>query len=128
MEYGIVVAGEYEGDGLGVGFVKSRKAPKKVIEQELEMHDEAEFRGIDLVNIIVDDSSGADVDRFCIDNLVEWMEKKMIDVLVVNDIHDITKDQDDLVEFILKAFELDVRIISLNDDGQLVYLVPEGEV
>lgn len=127
MKFNILFSEEYDGKGNGVGFIKSRKAPAKIAEMEADLEREAEAKGIQMMHVITDPSSGVDVDRFSIDNLAEWLERDYINVLVVYSIYDITKDYDDLVEFMFMAIEQGVTVVSIDEDFQMLELIPKLE-
>ena len=104
---------EWSIDYLGVGFIKSRKSEVAVSDMQDKMEAIAYSKRIELANIIVDNTSGISVDRELIDELVGWMEKDCISVLVVRSIYDITKNVDDLISFIKIAQSLGVVIYSI---------------
>lgn len=97
----------------GVGFIKSRKSEDKVMDMSEAMREYAGHFNLELKEIIVDRSSGLDIDREPLDELAEWMEEENIEVVILRSIFDITKDQDDLREFLKRAYELDVTIFSM---------------
>lgn len=97
----------------GVGFIKSRKSNKKIVGMAKDMAEESRKYNIDLQGVLVDDSSGRDVDRQEIDTLVSLMEKGYIEVIVVCSIFDITKDVDDLMHFIDIAHRNKVMLFSV---------------
>lgn len=105
---------EWSIEYLGVGFIKSRKSEIVISEMQDKMKTIAYSKGVELANIIVDDTSGISVDREVIDTLVSWMEKECITVLVVRNIYDITKNVEDLVNFIKIANRLGVIIYSID--------------
>ena len=98
---------------LGVGFIKSRKSESKVLDMGEEMIAAVQEKGLKILEIIVDDTSGIDVDRPSVDKLTAWMEKDYISAIVVRNIFDITNDLDDLRKFMCKAEGLNVSIYSL---------------
>ena len=111
---------------LGVGFIKSRKTESKVMDMGEEMIAAAQEKGLKILEIIVDDTSGIDVDRPSVDRLTAWMEKDYISAIVVRNIFDITNDLDDLRKFMCKAEGLNVSIYSLEYGMNLAYIPWDG--
>lgn len=97
----------------GIGYIKSRKSDNKIMDMETYMKKVAYLKNIELVDIIVDSSSGRDVDREELDELVAWMEKDYIEVVVLKSIFDISKDDEELLKFLRKAEALGVSVYSL---------------
>ncbi|MDD3138033.1 MAG: recombinase family protein [Lachnospiraceae bacterium] len=111
---------------LGVGFIKSRKSESKVMDMGEEMIAAVQEKGLKILEIIVDDTSGIDVDRPSVDRLTAWMEKDYISAIVVRNIFDITNDLDDLRKFMCKAEGLNVSIYSLECGMNLAYIPWDG--
>lgn len=111
---------------LGVGFIKSRKTESKVMDMGEEMIAVVQEKGLKILEIIVDDTSGIDVDRPSVDRLTAWMEKDYITAIVVRNIFDITNDLDDLRKFMCKAEGLNVSIYSLEYGMNLAYIPWDG--
>ena len=111
---------------LGVGFIKSRKTESKVMDMGEEMIAAVQEKGLKILEIIVDDTSGIDVDRPSVDKLTAWMEKDYISAIVVRNIFDITNDLDDLRKFMCKAEGLNVSIYSLEYGMNLAYIPWDG--
>lgn len=111
----------------GIGYIKSRKSDSKIMDMETDMKKVAYLKNIELVDIIVDSSSGRDVDREELDELVAWMEKDYIDVVVLKSIFDISKDDEELLKFLRKAEALGVSVYSL-EHGVNVRCVPEDAI
>lgn len=111
----------------GIGYIKSRKSDSKIMDMETDMKKVAYLKNIELVDIIVDSSSGRDVDREELDELVAWMEKDYIDVVVLKSIFDISKDEEELLKFLRKAEALCVSVYSL-EHGVNVRCVPEDAI
>lgn len=110
---------------LGVGFIKSRKSESKVMDMAEKMITTVQEHGLKILEIIVDDTSGIDVDRPSIDKLIAWMEKDYIKAIVVRNIYDITNDINDLRKFMRRAEDLNVSIYSL-EYGRNVAYIPWG--
>lgn len=111
----------------GIGYIKSRKSDSKIMDMETDMKKVAYLKNIELVDIIVDSSSGRDVDREELDELVAWMEKDYIEVVVLKSIFDISKDDEELLKFLRKAEALGVSVYSL-EYGVNVRCVPEDAI
>ena len=111
---------------LGVGFIKSRKSESKVMDMREEMIAAVQEKGLKILEIIVDDTSGIDVDRPSVDKLTTWMEKEYITAIVVRNIFDITKNLDDLRKFKCMAEDLNVSIYSLDCGMNLAYIPWDG--
>ena len=62
----------------GVGFIKSRKSEFAIMDMAEEMIKTACANGIEIEKLVFDETSGRDVDREPIDELVSWMEKDRI--------------------------------------------------
>lgn len=110
----------------GVGFIKSRKSESKLMDMAEDMLDIAIKKGIILEELIVDDGSGRDIDREAIDQVVEWMEKDSINVVIVHSIYDITRDETELKRFLLRAGELGVSIYSMEAGTSMGICIDEG--
>lgn len=110
----------------GVGFIKSRKSEDKVMTMGEEMVAYAAGHGIKLLEIIVDESAGLDIDRPNVDTLVSWMEKDYVDAVLVKSIFQISRDTDDLRRFLRKAQELGVSVLSMEHNCQPAYIPWDG--
>ena len=110
----------------GVGFIKSRKSDSKIMDMGEEMIAAVQEKGLKILEIIVDDTSGIDVDRPSVDKLTAWMEKDYISAIVVRNIFDITNDLDDLRKFMCKSEGLNVSIYSLECGMNLAYIPWDG--
>lgn len=111
---------------LGVGFIKFRKSESKVMDMGEEMIAAVQEKGLKILEIIVDDTSGINLDRPSVDKLTAWMEKDYITTIVVRNIFDITNDLDDLRKFMCKAEGLNVSIYSLECGMNLAYIPWDG--
>lgn len=110
----------------GIGFIKTRKSDEKAERMKEELIQVASKNELKLLDVIVDDSSGNDIDRENIDLLLEVMEKEVVKALVVRSVFDITKDVDDLVTFFRKAEELDVSIYTMELGFRPAYIPWDG--
>jgi len=63
----------------------------------------AEERDVEIVDIIVDESCGLDVDRIAVDRLWDWIENSSVGIIFFNSIFDITCNEDDLDKFLSRA-------------------------
>ena len=97
----------------GVGFIKSRKSEFAIMNMAEDMVKMACANGIEIENLVFDGTSGRDVDREPIDELVSWMEKDEIVAVVVRSIYDISRDKDDLIKFLNIADDRGVSIFSM---------------
>ena len=97
----------------GVGFIKSRKSDGRIMDVAEMMIAMSEKRGIRIEEVVVDQSSGLDIDRRSVDRLVSFMERDDIDTLVVHDIFDLSENVDDLMAFLIRARALDVNVLSM---------------
>lgn len=113
---------------MGIGFIKTRKSDEKAERMKEELIQVASKNKLKLLDVIVDDSSGNDIDRENIDLLLEVMEKEVVKALVVRSVFDITKDIDDLVTFFRKAEELDVSIYTMELGFRPAYISWDGGI
>ena len=97
----------------GVGFIKSRKSEFAIMDMAEEMIKTACANGVEIEKLVFDETSGRDVDREPIDELVSWMEKDEIVAVIVRSIYDISRDKDDLIKFLDIAGKLGVTIYSM---------------
>jgi len=111
---------------LGVGFIKSRKSESKIMDMAEEMIAAAKRKNLRLLEVIVDESSGTDVDREKIDQLLAWMEKDDVAAIVVKSIFDITKDTEDLRQFMRRAEKQNVSIYEMEHGMNPVYVPWDG--
>ena len=111
----------------GVGFIKTRKNASCVMHLAETMIANADKRNLKLLDVIVDDSSGMDVDRDKIDKLMAWMEKDYVDAIVVKSIWDITRNPEDLMQFMVKAESLDVSIYDMERGMNLACIPWNGD-
>ena len=111
----------------GIGFIKSRKSDDKLMDLSEQMIKGASENGIHIIDVIVDQTSGVDIDRHNVDRLVAWMEKPYIDTVVVHSIFDISRDLDDLLAFLMRAEALDVEVLSMSENFEVVSLPWDGD-
>lgn len=92
-----------EPTGEGVIFIKSRKLDDKIHNMVSNIRTHAEEKDVEIVDIIVDESSGLDVDRSEVDRLWDWIENSPVGIIYLKSIFDITSDEDDLEKFFARA-------------------------
>lgn len=97
------------------GFIKSRKSDSKLMDISEEMHQFAEDIGIELLDIICDRKSNDDVDRDEITELMQGFEAGDYSVILVRNLFEITKDQDEIVNFVNKINASNGIVISLDE-------------
>lgn len=99
--------------GLGVIFIKSRKADDKIWQAIDEMKSLADSTYVEVADVIVDESSGLDIDREEIDLLCDWIENSPVGIIILQSIYDISKDPDDLEKFLEKAESYQMIIVDM---------------
>lgn len=87
-------------DGKAIAFIKSRKAEHKIHKMAEEMYKTAELAGVELVDVIVDDSANDDIDRGEITNFCRTLDDTDALVVLVNNLFAFTTDLDDLFKFV----------------------------
>ncbi len=92
-----------EPTGKGVIFIKSRKSDDKIHNMVSNIRAHAEERDVEIVDIIVDDTCGMDIDRSEVDRLWDWIENSPVGIIYFKSIFDITSDEDDLEKFFARA-------------------------
>ena len=113
--------------GLGVVFVKTRKADDKIWELTEAMVAFAEATDVEVVDVIVDESSGCDIDREEIDFICDWIENSPVGIIFVPAINHITRDQDDLDKFLNKAARHGLIIVDVEAETVMLPLFDEEE-
>jgi len=99
--------------GLGVIFIKSRKSDDKIWQEIDEMKALANSTYVEIADVIVDESSGLDIDREEIDLLSDWIENSPVGILIIQSIYDISKDSDDLKKFLERAERFQMIIVDM---------------
>ena len=127
MQNKTLVATAAPAERRGIGFIKSRKSDDKLMDLSEQMIKGASENGIHIIDVIVDQTSGVDIDRHNVDRLVAWMEKPYIDVVVVHSIFDISRDLDDLLAFLMRAEALDVEVLSMSENFEVASLPWDGD-
>lgn len=127
MQNKTLVATAAPAERRGIGFIKSRKSDDKLMDLSEQMIKGASENGIHIIDVIVDQTSGVDIDRHNVDWLVAWMEKPYIDTVVVHSIFDISRDLDDLLAFLMRAEALDVEVLSMSENFEVASLPWDGD-
>ncbi len=99
--------------GLGVIFIKSRKSDDKIWQAIDEMKALANSTYVEIADVIVDESSGLDIDREDIDLLSDWIENSPVGIIILQSIYDISRDPDDLYKFLERAERNHMIIIDM---------------
>ena len=73
-------------DGKAIAFIKSRKAEHKIHKMAEEMYKTAELAGVELVDVIVDDSANDDIDRREITDFCKTVDDTDALVVLVNNL------------------------------------------
>lgn len=97
-------------DGKAIAFIKSRKAEHKMAE---EMYKTAELAGVELVDVIVDDSVNDDIDRREITDFCKTVDDTDALVVLVNTLFAFTADLDDLLKFVETLMYKPVMILEM---------------
>ena len=127
MQNKTLVATAAPAERRGIGFIKSRKSDDKLMDLSEQMIKGASENGIHIIDVIVDQTSGVDIDRHNVDRLVAWMEKPYINTVVVHSIFDISRDLDDLLAFLMRAEALDVEVLSMSENFEVASLPWDGD-
>lgn len=70
-----------ESTGKGVIFIESRKSDDKIHNMVSNICAYAEERDVEIVDIIVDESCGLDIDRSEVDRLWDWIENSSVGII-----------------------------------------------
>lgn len=101
--------------GQGVIFIKTRRSDDKIHVLVTEMLEVADATGVEMVDIIVDELAGGDIDRESVDRLSDWIENSGVGIIFVKSITDLSNDVDDLDKFIEKAMYFGMIIVDFTD-------------
>lgn len=102
--------------GQGVIFIKTRMSDDKIHALVAEMLEVAEATDVEVINIIVDELAGGDIDRESVDRLSDWIENSGVGIIFVKSITDISNDADDLDKFIGKAMYFGMIIMDFSEN------------
>lgn len=100
--------------GLGVIFIKTRKSEDKVRKMTDEITELAAATEVEIVDVVIDDSYGSDIDRSAISELSFWIENSPVGVIFVKSLLDITQDKDDLEKFLDRAEYFGMIIVDVD--------------
>lgn len=114
-----------EPTGKGVIFIKSRKSDDKIHNMVSNIRTHAEERDVEIVDIIVDESSGLDVDRSEVDRLWDWIENSSVGIIYLKSIFDITSDEDDLEKFFARAEYYGMILVDM--EAHVAFIPDKGE-
>lgn len=98
-----------------VGFVKSRKSHDKIHQFCREISRYSLSKGIYIEEFIVDESAGMDVDRESVDKLMYTLEQGGYECVVVTTVSDFTKDEDDLLQFLIHLKDMNCSVYSTSE-------------
>ena len=106
---------KYNGTDMyeGLLFIKSMMSINNVMKQAVEDKAYAFKVGIECNDVAVDDGVSTSVDREQMRNLIEKLETGEYDVLVVEDIYDVTRNAEDLKAMMDRINNLGVTIFDL---------------
>lgn len=102
--------------GQGVFFIKTRMSDDKIHALVAEMLEVAEATDVEVIDIIVDELAGEDIDRESVDRLSDWIENSGVGIIFVKSITDISNDADDLDKFIGKAMYFGMIIMDFSEN------------
>lgn len=113
--------------GQGVIFIKTRMSDDKIHVLVTEMLEVADATGVEMVDIIVDELAGGDIDRESVDRLSDWIENSGVGIIFVKSITDLSNDVDDLDKFIEKAMYFGMIIVDFTEQVIIAPYLPEGD-
>lgn len=113
--------------GQGVIFIKTRRSDDKIHVLVTEMLEVADATGVEMVDIIVDELAGGDIDRESVDRLSDWIENSGVGIIFVKSITDLSNDVDDLDKFIEKAMYFGMIIVDFTEKAIIAPYLPEGD-
>ena len=102
--------------GQGVIFIKTRMSDDKIHALVAEMLEVAEATDVEVIDIIVDELAGGDIDRESVNRLSDWIENSGVGIIFVKSITDISNDVDDLDKFIGKAMYFGMIIMDFSEN------------
>ena len=109
-----------ESIGQGVIFVKTRKSDDKIWNMTEALVAFAEATDVEVVDVIVDESCGCDIDRDEIDRLSEWIENSQVGIIFLQSLEDITRDLDGLEKFLERSAKYGMIIVDLSTHAVLL--------
>ena len=97
----------------GLLFIKSMMSVENVESQAIALRKLANKAGVDCKHALLDDSYSKSIDRDAICDLLEYLDTGRYQVLVVEDVHDLTTNIPDLKAMIDRINGMDVIIFDL---------------
>lgn len=113
--------------GQGVVFVKTRKSDDKIWNITEALVNFAEATDVEVVEVIVDESCGCDIDRAEIDCLCDCIENRPVGIIFLQSLLDITRDLDDLDKFLVMAAKFGMIIVDMEAQTVLLPDINEEE-
>ncbi|MDD3416451.1 MAG: hypothetical protein PHY47_21010 [Lachnospiraceae bacterium] len=113
--------------GQGVIFIKTRMSDDKIHALVAEMLEVAEATDVEVLDIIVDELAGRDIDRESVDRLSNWIENTGVGIVFVKSITDISNNEDDLDKFIENAMHLGMMFVDFTEHTIIAPYLPEGD-
>lgn len=104
----------------GLAFVKTRVGNKKVRYLQDAIEEFGKEAGVEMVDVIIDDSASRDIDRKQIDWMYHWIEAAPIHLLLIDKLSDITDDADDLDKFLCRMNAEEIMIVCIDDKEIIV--------
>jgi DNA invertase Pin-like site-specific DNA recombinase len=99
--------------GYGVAFIKTRAADSKIREMQLALEELGKEIGIELMDVIVDQTASRDIDREAVNDLCLWVENAPVSAIFVDFLGNITNDEADLSKFMQVMTQKGILIICL---------------
>ena len=97
----------------GLLFIKSMMSVENVERQAIALRKLANKAGVDCTHALLDDSYSKSIDRDAICDLLEYLDTGRYQVLVVEDVYDLTTNIPDLKAMIDRINGMDVIIFDL---------------
>lgn len=111
----------------GVIFIKTRMSDDKIHALVTEMQVVADASDVEVVDVIVDECAGGDIDRESVDRLSYWIENSGVAIIFVKSLSDISIDEDDLDKFIKKVMYLGIKIVDFTEHAIIAPYVSVGD-
>ena len=97
----------------GLLFIKSMMSVENVEKQAIALRKLANKAGVDCIHVLLDDSYSKSIDRDAICDLLEYLDTGRYQVLVVEDVYDLTTNIPDLKAMIDRINGMNVIIFDL---------------
>lgn len=101
--------------GYGLAFMKTRAGDRKVRRLQNSIEQLGRELGVEMMDVIIDDSVSRDIDRKQLDWIYHWIEVAPIHLLLVDRLSNITDDADDLDKFLRQMNEEEIVIVCMDD-------------